>query len=94
MGLFKTEEEKEKIKEEKKNEKFNKFVEKYNLKDMDIEDYELLKNISDKLIGTNLMEIGANLSFGTSTTDQIKINRLGVIQEQNWIIINQLSMFN
>ena len=94
MALFATEEEKKLKKEEKEAKKFQQFLQRYNLKNVDIEDYELLKNISTELIGTGLMDLGLSLSFGTSTEDRMKISKLNVLQEQNWIIINQLSRLN
>ena len=94
MGLFATAEEKAKKADEKKNKKFQQLVDRYNLTDMDIEDYELIKNVCDNLTGTALMELGVALSLNTKAEDQIKIDRLAALQEQNWIIINQLGRLN
>lgn len=94
MGLFATAEEKAKKIDEKKNKKFQQLVDRYNLTDMDIEDYELIKNVCDNLTGTALMELSVALSLNTKAEDQIKIDRLAALQEQNWIIINQLGRLN
>ena len=94
MALFATAEEKEQKKAKKKEQKFNQLVERYHLTDMDYEDYELIKNVCDNMTGTTLMELGVALSLSTKAEDQIKIDRLASLQEQNWIIINQLGRLN
>lgn len=94
MGLFSSIEEKEQKKSEKKMKSFQQLVDKYNLNDMSEEDFNLIKNISDKLTGTGFLEMGVALSLNTKPEDQIKINRLSALQEQNWIIINQLGRLN
>jgi len=94
MALFATTEEKSKKIEEKNKKKFQELVEKYHLSEIDKEDFELIKNVCNQLKGNDLMELGVTLSFGARTEDQIKINRLAALQEQNWIIINQLGRLN
>lgn len=94
MGLFATAEEKAKKTQEKKDKNFQQLIEKYHLTDVDKDDYELIKNVCDHLAGNSLMELGVALSIGTKAEDQIKIDRLGALQEQNWIIINQLGRLN
>lgn len=94
MALFATTEEKSKKIEEKNEKKFQELVEKYHLSEIDKEDFELIKNVCNQLKGNDLMELGVALSFGAKTEDQIKINRLAALQEQNWIIINQLGRLN
>lgn len=94
MALFATAEEKSKKEEEKKRKEFQQLVEKYHLTNIANEDFELIKNVCNHLTGTGLMELGVALSFGTKAEDQIKIDRLAALQEQNWIIINQLGRLN
>lgn len=94
MSLFKSEEEKRAKKIAKEEENFNKLVKKYKLTDIDKEDYELIKNISDELVGTSILDFSLSVSLGTSPEDKVKINRLSALQEQNWIIINQLGRIN
>lgn len=94
MGLFATAEEKQQKQDEKKEKKFNQLIERYHLTDIGKEDYELIKNVCDHMSGTSLMELGVALSIGTKAEDQIKIDRLAALQEQNWIIINQLGRLN
>lgn len=101
MALFATAEEKEikkKEKElkkkEKEEEKFQRLVKKYNLTNIGIEDYELIRKISLDTAGDAWGEIGILLDFNTKTEDRLKINKLQALQEQNWIIINQLGRLN
>lgn len=94
MALFATAEEKQKKEEEKREKKFNQLVERYHLSDISSEDYALIKNVCDHMTGTSLMELGVTLSLGTKAEDQVKIDRLASLQEQNWIIINQLGRLN
>ena len=92
MALFATAEEKELKKKEKEEKEFQKLVDRYHLKDMDKEDYQLLRNASGYLVAHGIAEIG--LLAGGSLEDKLKIEKLGALQEQNWIIINQLLKLN
>lgn len=92
MALFATAEEKEAKRKEKEEKDFEKLIKRYNLNHTDKEDYEILKNISRELAGSGIGEFALN--FGGSMEDRLKINRLAAIQEQNWIIINQLMKLN
>lgn len=92
MALFATAEEKELKKKEKEEKEFQKLVDRYHLKDMDKEDYQLLRNVSGYLFAHGIAEIG--LLAGGSLEDKLKIEKLGALQEQNWIIINQLLKLN
>lgn len=92
MALFATAEEKELKKKEKEEKEFQKLVDRYHLRDMDKEDYQLLRNVSSYLVAHGIAEIG--LLAGGSLEDKLKIEKLGALQEQNWIIINQLLKLN
>lgn len=92
MALFATAEEKEAKKIEKEEKDFEKLVKRYNLKYADKEDYEILKNISRELAGNGIAEFG--MIFAGKTEDRLKLDRLAALQEQNWIIINQLLKLN
>ena len=92
MALFATAEEKELKKKEKEEKEFQKLVDRYHLKDMDKEDYQLLRNVSGYLVAHGIAEIG--LLAGGSLEYKLKIEKLGALQEQNWIIINQLLKLN
>lgn len=94
MALFATAEEKEIKKKTKEEEKFNKLVKRYNLTNIDKEDFELIKNVATQLAGSSLGELGITFDFNTKTEDRLKISRLAALQEQNWIIINQLGRLN
>jgi len=101
MALFLSEEEKQKKKEEKlrkkeekEEEKFQQLVKKYNLTDIGIEDYELIKNIARDSTSNAWGELGITLDLSTKTEDRLKISALKSLQEQNWIIINQLGRLN
>lgn len=92
MALFATAEEKEIKKREKEEKDFQKLVDRYNLRDIDQEDYQLLKNVASHMAGSGIGEFG--LLVGGSLEDRLKIDRLASLQEQNWIIINQLIKLN
>lgn len=92
MALFATAEEKETKKIEKEEKEFQKLVDRYNLRDMDKEDYQLLRNVSSRMAGMGIADFG--LLVGGSMEDRMKIDRLAALQEQNWIIINQLLKLN
>lgn len=92
MALFATTEEKELKKKEKEEKEFNKLVERYNLRNLEKEDYQVLKNIASNLAGSGIAEFG--MLFSGKTEDRIKIDRLAALQEQNWVIINQLIKLN
>jgi len=94
MSLFISTEEKEKKKEEKKKKQLEQLINKYHLKDIDEEDYELIKEIGSDLCGTTWGEISVLFDSKTTAVDQVKVDRLAAIQDQNWIIINQLGRIN
>ncbi len=79
-----------KTKEEKQAEEVQKFIEKYNLEDLNPSDLEIVKRIANDLAGNGLIKAGMALSFAKAE-EQAKVSYLSAIAEQNWIIINQLN---
>ncbi|MDP4145847.1 MAG: hypothetical protein Q8936_15400 [Bacillota bacterium] len=90
MGLFGNKE----TKEEKNAKQLQKFMDKYQLEDLDEKDLVVLKRIAGDLSGNNLLSLGMALSFSTKAEDQAKISYLSALVEQNWMIIRQLSRLN
>jgi hypothetical protein len=88
MGMFD-----KKSKEEKNQEKLDKFMERYQLEDLDEKDIIVLQRIANDLVGNNLFKAGMALSFAKAE-EQAKVTYLSAITEQNWIIIRQLSRLN
>lgn len=82
MGLFSN----------KENE-MNKFMNRYQLEDLDEKDLAVLKKIASDLFGNGLMKAGMALSFA-KTSEQLTARYLSVLVEQNWMIIRQLSRIN
>lgn len=94
MSMFKSKEEKELEKERKRQEKFEKFIKENGLEDLDDDDMEIVRKMSLTSMGSDLMDLGLALSFGTSNEDRLKINYMKILIQQNWLIINQLSRLN
>lgn len=82
-----------KSKAEKKQEELQKYIERYNIDDLDPKDLEIVKNIANDLAGNGLLKLGLALSFADGA-DQAKVSYLSALVEQNWLIINQLSRLN
>lgn len=85
MGLFG-----EKVsKEEKQNEKLQKFMQRYHLDDIEVEDFPLVQEIASDLSGNGLATV--SVTFGGKVEDMAKLTYLSALVRQNWIIINQLT---
>lgn len=82
-----------KSKEEKEQEKLQKFMEKYQLEDLDSKDLIVLKRIAGDLAGNQFFKAGMALSFA-KTEEQAKVTYLSTLVEQNWMMIRQLSRLN
>ncbi len=82
-----------KSKEEKQMEKLKKFMERYQLEDLDEKDLVVLKRIANDLTGNTAFKIGMALSFAKAE-EQAKVTYLSALVEQNWMIIRQLSRLN
>lgn len=86
MALFSNKE----TKEEKKQKEIEKFMNKYQLDDINEKDLVMIKKIANDLIGNNLFKAGMALSFA-KPEEQAKVTYLSALVEQNWMIIRQLS---
>ncbi len=89
MALFRD----KKSKEEKDQEKLEKFMERYQLEDLDEKDLVVLQRIAADLVGNNLLKAGMALTFAKAE-EQAKVTYLSALVEQNWMIIRQLSRLN
>lgn len=81
-------------KEEKQQKEIEKFMERYQLEDLDEKDLVVLKRIANDLAGSDLMKAGVKLTFGTKPEENLKISYLNTLVQQNWMIIRQLSRLN
>lgn len=87
MGLFKTEEEKDL----KQQEKEQKLLAKYGLDELtNPKDIQAVRNITNELMGSGLMDFGAKLSFGSKAEDIVQMSCQKAIVEQNFMIIRKL----
>ena len=86
MALFNSKENKD----DKKQQEINKFMEKYQLEEIDDKDLVIIKKIATDLIGNNLLKAGMALSFAKAE-EQAKVSYLSALVNQNWIMIRQLS---
>ncbi|MFW6047448.1 MAG: hypothetical protein ACOCP4_06675 [Candidatus Woesearchaeota archaeon] len=82
-----------KNKEEKQEEKLQKFMERYQLEDLDEKDMKVLEKIATDLTGNSFFKVGMALSFAKAE-EQAKVGYLSALVEQNWMIIRQLSRLN
>lgn len=86
MALFNNKENKD----DKKQQEINKFMEKYQLEEIDDKDLVIIKKIATDLIGNNLLKAGMALSFAKAE-EQAKVSYLSALVNQNWIMIRQLN---
>lgn len=86
MALFNSKENKD----DKKQQEINKFMEKYQLEEIDDKDLVTIKKIATDLIGNNLLKAGMALSFAKAE-EQAKVSYLSALVNQNWIMIRQLN---
>ncbi|GAE32832.1 hypothetical protein [Halalkalibacter hemicellulosilyticus] len=91
MGLFggKSEE----GKQSKQDKQIAKFMDKYQLEDLDEKDLAVLSRVANDLAGNGLFKAGMALSFAKAE-EQAKVTYLSAIVEQNWMMIRQLSRLN
>jgi hypothetical protein len=89
MGLFGDKE----SREDKELREVEKFMEKYQLEDLDEKDLIVLRRITNDLAGNKFFKAGLALSFA-KVEEQAKVTYLSAQVEQNWMIIRQLSRLN
>lgn len=77
-----------KSKEEKQQEKLQKFMDRYQLEDLDEKDLVVLQRIATDLTGNTWFKAGMALSFAKAE-EQAKVTYLSALAEQNWMIIRQ-----
>lgn len=82
-----------KKKQDKEEKQMQKFMEKYQLEDLDEKDLVVLQRIANDLFANNLFKVGLALTFAKAE-EQAKVTYLSALVEQNWMIIRQLSRLN
>jgi hypothetical protein len=80
-------------KEEKQDRELQKFMDRYQLEDLDEKDMVVLRRITNDLMGTGLFKVGLAFSFA-KPEEQAKVRYLSTLIEQNWILIRQMSRLN
>ncbi|MCZ0702020.1 hypothetical protein J2T56_003125 [Natronobacillus azotifigens] len=91
MGLFGSKDDDKKMTKDEKQ--MQKFMEKYQLEDLDEKDLQVLKRVANDLVGNGLFKMGMALSFAKAE-EQAKVTYLSAIVEQNWMMIRQLGRLN
>lgn len=91
MALFGSKDTEPKMTKEEKQ--MAKFMEKYQLEEVDEKDLAIIKKIATDLAGNGLFKVGMTLSFAKAE-EQAKVTYLSALTEQNWMIIRQLSRLN
>ena len=89
MALFGGKEDKE----DKQEKEVQKFMQKYQLEDLDEKDLMVLKRITADLAGNKFFKAGMALSFAKAE-EQAKVTYLSALVDQNWMVIRQLSRLN
>lgn len=90
MGLFKSEDEKQKAKDEKTQ----KLLDKYELNNLSKEYANAVQQINTELAGSGLVEFGSLLSKDMNASLRVQTQFLNALVQQNWIIIRQLNEIN
>lgn len=80
-------------KEDKQQKELEKFMERYQLEELDEKDLAILRKIAADLIGNGLGKAGMALGFA-DISDQLTVTYLSALVEQNWMIIRQLGRLN
>lgn len=93
MALFGSGMSKEEKRAKKQQEEMKKFMDKYQLDEINEKDLLILKRISNDLAGNGFFKAGMALSFAKAE-DQAKVTYLSALVEQNWMLIKQLSQLN
>lgn len=93
MAIFGSGLSKEEKRAKKQQEEIQKFMNKYQLDEIDEKDLVVLRRIANDLAGNGLFKVGMALSF-SKAEEQMKVTYLSALVEQNWMIIKQLSQLN
>lgn len=93
MGMFKSNEDKVRAAELKEEKELQKFIEQYGLETLTKSDLEILRKISNNLMGSGYLKAGMALSFAKAE-EQAKVSYLSALVEQNWLIIKLLGDLN
>lgn len=80
-------------KKTKEDKQFEKFMERYQLEDLDEKDLVVLQRIANDLFGKGLIKTSMALTFA-KIEEQAKVAYLSALVEQNWILMRQLSRLN
>lgn len=92
MGFF-NKETKEERKQRREQEEMKKFMDKYNLDEVNEKDLVILRRIASDLNGNGFLKAGMALSFAKAE-EQAKVTYLSALVEQNWLMIKLLSEIN
>ena len=77
-------------KEGKQDKELQKFMDRYQLEDLDEKDLVVLRRISQDLAGNKWFKAGMALSFAQAE-EQAMATYLSALVEQNWMLIRQMS---
>jgi len=80
-------------KEDKQAKEIQKFMEQYQLEDLDEKDLIVLQRVASKLLAMGLFNFGMVFSF-PKAEERLKVGYLGAMVDQNWMMIRQLSRLN
>ena len=80
-------------KKTKEDKQFEKFMERYQLEDLDEKDLVVLQRIANDLFGKEFIKTSMALTFA-KIEEQAKVAYLSALVEQNWILMRQLSRLN
>jgi hypothetical protein len=89
MGIFNKE-----TRQEKEQQELEKFMNRYQLDDLDEKDLVVLKRIANDLVVNKFIKVSMVLNLMTKAEEQAKVTYLSALVEQNWMIIRQLSRLN
>lgn len=93
MALFGSGISKEEKRIQKEQEEMKKFMNKYQLEDINEKDLVVLKRIANDLAGNGFFKAGMALSMA-KPHEQATVTYLSALVEQNWMLIRQISDLN
>lgn len=80
-------------KDEKQEKEMQKFMDRYQLDEINQKDLVVIKKIAADLAGNGFLKAGMALSFARAE-EQAKVTYLSALVEQNWLIMRQLNRLN